>query len=82
MDLADVDRRPSGDRDGAPQIVGALKGAAGVAGSRDVAKKAGDEFDRRLPRGRTGRRLTLQMRGRNARAKVIIAWWAGAEDCC
>lgn len=32
-----------------PPIVATITGAAGLAGSRDVAKKAGDEFDKRFP---------------------------------
>lgn len=33
----------------APPIVGTIAGAAGLAGSRDMAKKAGEEFDKRFP---------------------------------
>lgn len=33
----------------APPIVGTITGAAGLAGSKDVAKKAGDKFDKRFP---------------------------------
>lgn len=33
----------------APPIVGTITGAAGLAGSKDVAKKAGAEFDKRFP---------------------------------
>lgn len=33
----------------APPIVGTIAGAAGLAGSKDVAKKAGEEFDKRFP---------------------------------
>jgi hypothetical protein len=33
----------------APPIVGTIAGAAGLAGSKDVAKKAGEKFDKRFP---------------------------------
>ena len=33
----------------APPIVGTITGAAGLAGSKDVAEKAGQEFDKRFP---------------------------------
>ncbi len=33
----------------APPIVGTITGAAGLAGSKDVAKRAGEEFDKRYP---------------------------------
>lgn len=33
----------------APPIVGTITGAAGLAGSKEVAKKAGEQFDKRFP---------------------------------
>ncbi len=33
----------------APPIVATIAGAVGLPGSRDMAKKAGEEFDKRFP---------------------------------